>query len=86
MGRRFGARLIKTADLGPGGRYLLACHPHGVSSISGFLMFGTEAAGFSDVFPGGCSRRRASERICVLTQTAPACAEHRVPVMSGRLI
>lgn len=52
MGERFGARLVKTADLPPDRPYIFACYPHGVSAISGWLMFGTEAAGFSAAFKG----------------------------------
>jgi hypothetical protein len=54
MGERFNARLIRTAALDPRERYVLACYPHGVSAVSGWLMFATEAAGFSDMFRGGC--------------------------------
>ncbi|KAG2430477.1 hypothetical protein HXX76_010000 [Chlamydomonas incerta] len=47
-----GARLIKTADLDPTGRYLFVSHPHGIIAISNWLAFGTEALGFSKLFPG----------------------------------
>lgn len=52
MGARFGARLIRTAALDPRERYVFACYPHGVSAVSGWLMFATEAAGFSELFRG----------------------------------
>lgn len=52
MAQRFSARLIKTADLDPSQRYVFACYPHGVSAVSGWIMFGTEAAGFASSFPG----------------------------------
>lgn len=52
MAERFSARLVKTADLDPGRRYILACYPHGVSAISGWLGFGTEATGFGEMFKG----------------------------------
>eukprot|EP00198_Chlamydomonas_reinhardtii_P013511 XP_001702848.1 predicted protein [Chlamydomonas reinhardtii] len=47
-----GARLIKTADLDPAGRYIFVSHPHGVIAISDWLAFATEALGFSKLFPG----------------------------------
>ncbi|KAI8471034.1 MAG: diacylglycerol acyltransferase [Monoraphidium minutum] len=52
MGERFSARLVKTADLDPSRRYVFACYPHGVSAVSGWLMFATEAGRFSELFPG----------------------------------
>jgi 1-acyl-sn-glycerol-3-phosphate acyltransferase len=56
MGERFSARLIRTAPLDPSRRYVLACYPHGVSAVSGWLMFATEAAGFSGLFQGARPR------------------------------
>ncbi|KAG2431273.1 hypothetical protein HYH02_013405 [Chlamydomonas schloesseri] len=47
-----GARLVKTADLDPTGRYLFVSHPHGIIAISNWLAFGTDALGFSKLFPG----------------------------------
>ncbi|WIA37057.1 hypothetical protein OEZ86_014034 [Tetradesmus obliquus] len=52
MGDYLSARLIKTAELDPQGRYLFAAYPHGISAISGWTCFATEAAGFSKLFPG----------------------------------
>jgi hypothetical protein len=52
MGDYLSARLIKTAELDPQGRYLFAAYPHGISAISGWVCFATEAAGFSKLFPG----------------------------------
>lgn len=52
MGDYLNARLIKTADLDPQGRYIFAAYPHGISAISGWVCFATEAAGFSRMFPG----------------------------------
>jgi hypothetical protein len=57
MAEYLSARLIKTADLDPTGRYVFAAYPHGISAISGWLAFATEATGFSTLFPGvGWSR------------------------------
>jgi hypothetical protein len=52
MGDYLSARLIKTAELDPQGCYLFAAYPHGISAISGWVCFATEAAGFSRLFPG----------------------------------
>lgn len=52
MGERFNARLIKTADLPPDRPYVFACFPHGVTALSGWLAFGTEATGFGELFEG----------------------------------
>lgn len=52
MAEYLSARLIKTADLDPTGRYVFAAYPHGISAISGWLAFATEATGFSTLFPG----------------------------------
>jgi hypothetical protein len=57
MAQRFSARLIKTADLDPSQRYVFACYPHGVSAISGWLMFATEATGFGQMFKGEAQAR-----------------------------
>jgi hypothetical protein len=32
--------------------YLFGYHPHGIISVGGFIGFGTDATGFSDMFPG----------------------------------
>ncbi len=52
MAQYFPAKLIKTADLDPAGRYIFACYPHGISAISAWVNFGTDATGFSRLFPG----------------------------------
>lgn len=46
------ARLVKTAELDPQGRYIFAAYPHGISAIGGWLSFATEVTGFSRLFPG----------------------------------
>ena len=46
------AQLAKTAELDPAGRYLLGIHPHGVLGNSSLLALGTEALGWSSLFPG----------------------------------
>jgi len=48
----FPAKLVKTADLDPQGNYLFCYHPHGILSVGAFLAFGTNALGFSELFPG----------------------------------
>jgi len=57
MAEYFNARLIKTAELDPAGRYVFAAYPHGISAISGWLSFVTEATGFSQLFPGVLTHR-----------------------------
>jgi hypothetical protein len=52
MAAYFNAQLIKTADLDPQGRYIFAAYPHGITAISGWICFATEACGFSRIFPG----------------------------------
>nr|BBA16945.1 diacylgycerol acyltransferase isoform 1 [Rhodosporidiobolus fluvialis] len=44
--------LIKTADLPPTRRYIFGYHPHGVIGMGAIANFGTEATGFSRLFPG----------------------------------
>lgn len=46
------SQLVKTADLDPAGRYLLAVHPHGVLGSFPLMAIGTEALGFGRLFPG----------------------------------
>lgn len=53
MADYLGARLVKTAELDPQQRYVFAAYPHGISAISGWMSFATEATGFSQLFPGG---------------------------------
>ncbi|XP_072034716.1 2-acylglycerol O-acyltransferase 2-A-like [Amphiura filiformis] len=44
--------LHKTADLDPNQNYIIAYHPHGIMVMGAFIHFGTEATGFSKLFPG----------------------------------
>ncbi|GAA5967241.1 hypothetical protein JCM8115_005438 [Rhodotorula mucilaginosa] len=44
--------LIKTADLPPDRRYVFGYHPHGVIGMGAIANFGTDATGFSRLFPG----------------------------------
>ena len=48
----FPIKLIKTTDLNPSKNYIFGYHPHGVISSGAFGSFGTEGAGFSQLFPG----------------------------------
>lgn len=48
----FPARLHRTAELPPTRKYIFGYHPHGIISHGAFAAFGTEALGFSDLFPG----------------------------------
>ena len=48
----FPMKLMKTAELDPDKNYIIGQHPHGVMSCSLFGNFGTEATGFSKMFPG----------------------------------
>lgn len=48
----FPMKLIKTVDLDPSKTYLFGNHPHGVLCAGAFCCFGTEAVGFSKLFPG----------------------------------
>uniref|UniRef100_UPI0035900FEB 2-acylglycerol O-acyltransferase 2-A-like n=1 Tax=Myxine glutinosa TaxID=7769 RepID=UPI0035900FEB len=48
----FPVHLVKTVDLPPNKNYLFCFHPHGVLVAGGFCNFGTEATGFSKIFPG----------------------------------
>lgn len=45
-------QLVKTAELDPRQNYLVGFHPHGVLAVGAFINFGTEATGFSTIFPG----------------------------------
>ncbi|XP_055347148.1 acyl-CoA wax alcohol acyltransferase 1-like [Paramacrobiotus metropolitanus] len=48
----FPIHIIKTADLDPGGKYVMGVHPHGASLALGALCtFHTEALGFRNLFP-----------------------------------
>ncbi|KAI5478556.1 diacylglycerol acyltransferase [Pseudohyphozyma bogoriensis] len=44
--------LIKTADLPPDRRYVFGYHPHGIIGMGAIANFGTDATGFSELFPG----------------------------------
>ena len=48
----FPISLQKTADLDPNENYIIGYHPHGIISCGAFCNFGTEATGFSKLFPG----------------------------------
>lgn len=42
----------RTVELEPTRKYIFGYHPHGIISHGAFAAFGTEALGFSDLFPG----------------------------------
>ncbi|KAL7006088.1 diacylglycerol O-acyltransferase 1 [Cystobasidiomycetes sp. EMM_F5] len=48
----FPIRLEKTVDLPADRRYVFGYHPHGIIGVGAIANFGTEATGFSDLFPG----------------------------------
>ncbi|KAI4198539.1 MAG: hypothetical protein LQ346_002742 [Caloplaca aetnensis] len=48
----FPARLHRSARLEPTRKYIFGYHPHGIISHGAFAAFGTEALGFSQLFPG----------------------------------
>jgi 2-acylglycerol O-acyltransferase 2 len=48
----FPARLHRTQELPPTRKYIFGYHPHGIISHGAFAAFGTEALGFSQLFPG----------------------------------
>lgn len=48
----FPARLHRTVELEPTRKYIFGYHPHGIVSHGAFAAFGTEALGFSDLYPG----------------------------------
>lgn len=48
----FPARLHRTEELPPTRKYIFGYHPHGIISHGAFAAFGTEALGFSQLFPG----------------------------------
>ncbi|KAM4747507.1 LOW QUALITY PROTEIN: uncharacterized protein WCC33_005074 [Rhinophrynus dorsalis] len=50
----FPVKLVKSSQLSPDRNYILGCHPHGIISASNFCNFGTEAGGFSTLYPGVC--------------------------------
>lgn len=48
----FPAQLHRSVELPPTGKYVFGYHPHGILCHGAFLAFGTEALGFSQLFPG----------------------------------
>ena len=48
----FPISLVKTADLDPNRNYLMGSHPHGIIGCGALCNFGSEATGFSKLFPG----------------------------------
>ena len=48
----FPARLHRSEALRPTRKYIFGYHPHGIISHGAFAAFGTEALGFSRLFPG----------------------------------
>ncbi|XP_007910025.2 diacylglycerol O-acyltransferase 2 [Callorhinchus milii] len=48
----FPITLVKTAELPRDRNYVLGYHPHGILATGAFCNFGTEATGFSRLFPG----------------------------------
>ncbi|KAF2645800.1 diacylglycerol O-acyltransferase 2 [Massarina eburnea CBS 473.64] len=48
----FPARLHRSEVLEPTRKYIFGYHPHGIISHGAFAAFGTEALGFSQLFPG----------------------------------
>lgn len=77
-----GSRLVKTAGLPPSRRFLLALHPHGVFSNASALGLGTEALGFSDLFPGLrlSLGEGAGAAWCALLWSAPTKWDHHARI------
>jgi len=48
----FPVALVKTAALDPTKNYIMGSHPHGIMGFSSVINFGSEATGFSKLFPG----------------------------------
>eukprot|EP00927_Polykrikos_kofoidii_P058788 TRINITY_DN5355_c1_g1_i1.p1 TRINITY_DN5355_c1_g1~~TRINITY_DN5355_c1_g1_i1.p1 ORF type:complete len:458 (-),score=73.45 TRINITY_DN5355_c1_g1_i1:38-1411(-) len=48
----FPMKLTRTAELDPKRHYIFGYHPHGIISVGALCNFGTEALGFSQLFPG----------------------------------
>ncbi|KAK9302948.1 hypothetical protein QLX08_005215 [Tetragonisca angustula] len=48
----FPVKLVKTTDLDPNKSYLLCNFPHGIMCCGVYSAFGTDAAGFRELFPG----------------------------------
>ena len=52
MVQYFPIKLIKTAELDPTKNYLLGYHPHGIFATGAIACFGTNGAGWEEIFPG----------------------------------
>ncbi|ORZ32265.1 diacylglycerol acyltransferase-domain-containing protein [Catenaria anguillulae PL171] len=52
MAAYFPIEIRKEGELDPSRNYLMGYHPHGVVSIGAWINIGTEATGFSSIFPG----------------------------------
>uniref|UniRef100_A0A158R443 WD_REPEATS_REGION domain-containing protein n=1 Tax=Syphacia muris TaxID=451379 RepID=A0A158R443_9BILA len=52
MAAYFPMKLYKTADLPSGHNYIIGTHPHGLTFISSFVTYCTNATGFSNKYPG----------------------------------
>ncbi|CAD6583863.1 MAG: diacylglycerol O-acyltransferase 1 [Cyphobasidiales sp. Tagirdzhanova-0007] len=48
----FPISLVKTTDLPTDRKYVFGYHPHGIIGVGAIANFGTEATGFSQLFPG----------------------------------
>ncbi|KAF3419827.1 hypothetical protein E2986_11660, partial [Frieseomelitta varia] len=48
----FPVKLVKTTDLDPNKSYLFCNFPHGLICLGVYCAFGTDAAGFRELFPG----------------------------------
>lgn len=48
----FPMRMVREVELDPARQYLFAYHPHGIFGNGAVIGFGTEALGFSELFPG----------------------------------
>ncbi|KDD73424.1 diacylglycerol acyltransferase, partial [Helicosporidium sp. ATCC 50920] len=48
----FGAEMHRTAELSPSDAHIFGYHPHGILSQGAVLGLGSDALGFSDLFPG----------------------------------
>uniref|UniRef100_A0A4D5RZJ4 Acyltransferase n=1 Tax=Ixodes scapularis TaxID=6945 RepID=A0A4D5RZJ4_IXOSC len=51
-GEYYPVSLVKTGELDPNRNYIFGYHPHGISCVGAFLNFGTDATGFSELYPG----------------------------------
>ncbi|XP_043509158.1 diacylglycerol O-acyltransferase 1-like [Frieseomelitta varia] len=48
----FPIKLVKTTDLNPNKLYLFCNFPHGMFSAGVYFAFGTDCAGYRELFPG----------------------------------